>query len=471
MARGYVLPPHLLQEAEELGLLGRTVGAIAKETGKGPQTIRRRLDAGRSLHDALYGHNPRTSLEFAAAAEALGLAARTPAEVSREVGIPVARLYARMKSGDTLAQAIGDLERRPTSAALPGLVDAAKELGLKGRTMEALAEELGIPRSTLDYRLKALDMSFEEAFTLPARPRGPGPDAWLPEAAEALGLSVHTVPDLAEYAGIPEKDLRNRLNHGMSLEDALARPVRRRTRRPDWWRAEAQALGLPTTSLADLARGAGISPNTLAGRLHDRSLSLEEALTRPKPGRKAREFLDEAAALGIVAETLAEAAAQAGISPTTLDGRRAANWPVAKALGLLPPSPLPQGAGPPTEAEIEEAARVHGRSPEEVRRLVGSGLSLAEAVTADQGPRAQDPRAQEALAGLPVEVHGSTDTLTAHAEQWGIPVALAVARLEDGWTLENALVQSADRRTFVTGSSSPGRLLKLARWFRRAVGP
>lgn len=86
-----------------------------------------------------------------------------------------------------------------------------------------LARRFGINFDTLKYRL-ASGMGIQEALTKPVQER-PVFEATDPETGEAISGSMRY---LARRFGVNEATVRSRMRDGMTLQEALAKPVRRK---------------------------------------------------------------------------------------------------------------------------------------------------------------------------------------------------------------------------------------------------
>lgn len=84
-----------------------------------------------------------------------------------------------------------------------------------------------------------------------------------------IGDAIFTLSEISKIANINRSTLSARLKNGMSIEEAITKPL-----------AGHNTVGKHTGSLRELAEIYGIKFPTLIARLQ-RGMSLEEALTKP----------------------------------------------------------------------------------------------------------------------------------------------------------------------------------------------
>lgn len=233
--------------------LGVSPSSVANRTGRGKDFEEAvlhvlRADKGPALHDAV---DPETGETVRA--EARELAARSGASVST--------VYSRIRNGAPAGKLLGP----PRPKKLYDFPDPETGEIIRGNLRKAAAL-YGIPRTTLLHRMEAQGMSLEEALSADG-PRHHAKEYEYrdPDTGE---LRKDTLRGIADRHGIPESTLRRRLSQSSSMEEALA------PRRPGRAKSDYAKAVEETARLADM------SPATLKSRLYA-GLTLEQALAKP----------------------------------------------------------------------------------------------------------------------------------------------------------------------------------------------
>ena len=86
-----------------------------------------------------------------------------------------------------------------------------------------MAKAWGIP-SAIYYERKHYGWSVERILTTPAQ-------GWKIKCKDHLGNEYESITAMAEHYELPDTTVRARIARGLSLEDALTRPLRKQKRK------------------------------------------------------------------------------------------------------------------------------------------------------------------------------------------------------------------------------------------------
>lgn len=208
-------------------------------------------------------------------------------------------------------------------------------LGNHFKSVSAMTRHYGIPRPTYISRLKS-GWTVKEALTVPVLKDGSNykTSNSLGGIVDHLGNHFSNNAQMARHWGISPSLLHRRVHDkGMSLEDALTTPISRKHSAQE----VTDHLGNKYCSRSLMAKAYGISSLTLGDRLK-RGWSMEEALTTPidtssyrKTKRVAKVRVQDH--LGDWYDSYYELAKAYGLSFSTLYGRVAKlGWSIEKAL-------------------------------------------------------------------------------------------------------------------------------------------
>lgn len=137
------------------------------------------------------------------------------------------------------------------------------------KTIKQWADELGIDRTTITYRIDKSGMTFEDAITIPIVRK----ERWIECDGE-----THTINQWSKIIGLGPSVIRRRIDElGWSVEEALKTPAINNS--------VMLTYNGETLSRGEWARRYNINSNTLRGRL-DRGWSVEDALTTPVGGKR-----------------------------------------------------------------------------------------------------------------------------------------------------------------------------------------
>ena len=148
-------------------------------------------------------------------------------------------------------------------------------IGNKFKSVSAMAKHYGMSRCTYISRIKS-GWSIEEALTVPILKDGSNfkPTGSYGSVEDHLGNKFNNNSQMARHWGITPSLYHQRINLGLSKEEALTTPVSKKNSSIE----VTDHLGNQYKSLGSMARAYGIKPVTLSDRL-SRGWSIEEALT------------------------------------------------------------------------------------------------------------------------------------------------------------------------------------------------
>lgn len=208
-------------------------------------------------------------------------------------------------------------------------------LGNHFKSVSAMTRHYGIPRPTYISRLKS-GWTMGEALTVPILKDGSNYKTCkaLGGVVDHLGNRFNNNAQMARHWGISPSLLHRRVHDkGMSLEDALTTPISRKHSAQE----VTDHLGNKYRSRSLMAKAYGISSLTVGDRLK-RGWSMEEALTTPidtSNYRKTKKVTKVKVQdhLGNWYDSYYELAKAYGLSFSTLYGRVAKlGWSIEKAL-------------------------------------------------------------------------------------------------------------------------------------------
>lgn len=173
----------------------------------------------------------------------------------------------------------------------------------KCMTASEWADELGIQRQTLLHRYYA-GWSTEDMLTKPVEPY----NHILPQNGIEWNGEKKSIAAWARQYGLKEETVACRLRRGMTLEEALTKPVSGPT--------HMIAYKGEVRTIVSWAKEYGLDPNTVKYRL-SRGYTIEEALTTPSTGKA----LVKTYNIGGVEKTLTEWCKEYGKKYTTVKAR------------------------------------------------------------------------------------------------------------------------------------------------------
>ena len=142
----------------------------------------------------------------------------------------------------------------------------------KTQCMASWAEEFNIPHQTLRERILSLNIPPEEALMCKSDRR---------KKEIQLNGRTQSIVDWAKEYGIKSGVLEKRLKQGMSLKEALSKPVQARRKSCRQGRYRIIEFGGERHSLTEWSKITGIHISTLSYRLSKLMMTPEEALTTP----------------------------------------------------------------------------------------------------------------------------------------------------------------------------------------------
>lgn len=192
-------------------------------------------------------------------------------------------------------------------------------LGNNFENLSAMLRYYGIKMATFKPRIKK-GMTLEQALTRPVR-----------VCKSSTNIKDHLGNQFADFKALAEKykigvnTLRSRLDRGIPLEEALTRPIHQENNGEEY----IDHLGNSFKSLSTMARYYGMGSNALRPRLLA-GMPLEEALT--KPIRKTKRGVTYKDHLGNEYASFNSLARYYGINRTTLKQRLSKGMTLEQAL-------------------------------------------------------------------------------------------------------------------------------------------
>ena len=157
-------------------------------------------------------------------------------------------------------------------------------LGNKFKNRSQMLKHWGILPATYHHRIHKEGLSVEEALTKPLS------NTYFPkEVTDHLGNKYRSLSLMARTYGIKPITLRNRLERGWSVREALTTSVDTPAHRKTWSVEGIKVQdhkGVWYNSYYELAKAYGLTISTLYGRLVRLGWSIEKALLTPAKERK-----------------------------------------------------------------------------------------------------------------------------------------------------------------------------------------
>ena len=297
-----------------------TFRELCRKFGTPPSAVRGRMKSrGMSLGEALAAPKrgvPRHRIIDPATGEPVE---GTLKELAMRFRISKNTVNDRMAQGMTLQEA---LTTPKWGAETREAVDPATGEIVMGTARE-LAERFGTDLGTVKWRMSRDGMSFQDAVTTPKRSFVEH-EVLDPDTGEAV---TGTIRELSERFGMNEHTVRARLRRGMTLQEALTEPKRlfRRYEVRDPETGEAVAGTIP-----ELSDRFGMEEGMVRNRLQ-RGMTLQEALTRPRMRGVEYEVVDPKTG-EIVKSTIKALSRRFGMNESTVRNRLRHGMDIQEAL-------------------------------------------------------------------------------------------------------------------------------------------
>lgn len=224
-------------------------------------TYRKRISAGWSVEEAI-GIKARIDGRKAKGHfEVEGKSFSSVSSISKYYGISPSTVYARLKNGCSIEQAVG-LTTLPTVEIKRRVRKTYEYQGKIYASLKALAVDLEINESTLYRRINQMGLSIEEAVTYRAA-----------STIEYRGVEYDSVSALARAFDLQPWVVSQRLNKGYSIDDAISKEDLRKTFSDD-----VTVNGIRYDSLLDACDKLNFARETINRRL-EAGASVEEAFS------------------------------------------------------------------------------------------------------------------------------------------------------------------------------------------------
>ena len=396
----------------------RTAAEIARESGVQYSTLMARLRRGIPFHEALIPPATRVS-RFLPPGETRSLTA-----VAEEAGMSSSTLFARLDRGIPYEEAIARpvdriIQKRKRSKYLPPG---------ETRSLNEIADEIGICADTLYYRLRSRNMTLEEAIS--AGP--PRRSKYLPEG------ETRTLSEMARESGIKRYMLARRLSLGVPLERAII---------PS--RLHSISSFLPegeTRSLHAILKDAG-NPITYGSFYHrlKKGMSPEEALAAPSSvsARKIGEFSSLSALareVGVSRERVRQLVKRGESVEDILSGAYKRQRRGRKSILRLP------GAPDSDTRSLKELATHFGVPYSAVYSLYKKGWTYDQVMSHDYQRRQRMGRPYKNSV-LKKALKGETRSLARIANEARVGIPALRTRLISGMSLDEAIKEAKKRKT------------------------
>ena len=397
----------------------RTAAEIAREHGVRYSTLMSRLRKGIPFHEALI---PTVTLasKFLPPGETRSIAA-----VAKEAGMNSSTFSARLKRGIPYEEALSrpvakktQKDKRGSRYLPPG----------ETRSLNEIADEIGICSDTLYYRLSSRNMTLEEAIS--AGP--PRRSKYLPEG------ETRTLSEVAREIGIKRYTLARRLSVGVPFERAI---------NPS--RLHPISSFLPegeTRSLHAILKDAG-NPITYGSFYHrlKRGMSPEEALAAPSYAsvRKIGEFSSLSALareVGVSRERVRQLVKRGESVEDILSGAYKRKRIGRKSILRLP------GAPDSDTRSLKELATHFGVPYQVVYSLYKKGWTYDQVMSHDYQHRQRLGRPYTNSV-LKKALKGETRSLAMIAKEARVGIPALRTRLISGMSLDEAIKEAKKRKT------------------------
>ena len=275
-------------------------------------TYSERIKAGHSVKEALTGE------VYTTATDHKGIKYRSHANMCKQYGIAVNTYNNRIAKGWTVEEALlTPTKYRNRSRNDKGATD---HLGNKFSSVSEMCDEWGINLNTYKARIQA-GWDVKRALLTPSFSRDTR------SIDDHLGNHYSSLSEMAKQYGIDPGTLRNRIDHGWSIKDALTKPVQRNVSKLSIIKDH---LGNEYKSMNDMCKHYNIVEKTFVGRI-GRGMSLEDALTKPIDTSKSS-YIECKDHLGNEYKSLSAMCRAYGITVSLYRARLKSGWDLETAL-------------------------------------------------------------------------------------------------------------------------------------------
>ncbi len=320
------------------------------------------------------------------------------------LGLPHTTIRKRIRTGWTIEKALSiPVITRDSNTTV---VYNEKEYSSK----KQLCNELGVNYDAVIKRMSDYGYSLEDAVTKNIKGKNE-------RIVEYNGKTYASISDLCKKYGIKKHIIYSRMSKGMTLEEAMSKPIKERN-------YELEYKGKKYSCLKDLCKKIGAPYSLVCRRVND-GWSLEDALNTP--------VRHEIEYRGKKYPSIKALCMENDVDCTVVYSRLEAGWTLERALNT------PEGICPnakevvyngETFKSISSLCRKYGLNISRVTTRVKRGMSIKDAVeTPDivsQGkPCVYNEKKYRSIKNL--------------CEQLGFNYDIILRRINSGWTLERAI--------------------------------
>lgn len=296
--------------------------------------------------------------------------------------------------------------------------------GTEYSSVSEMCKAYNIGRSTFQQRIQK-GMSLEEALTAPLCKSS----ARANKCVDYLGNEYSSEAKMCEKYGINFFTYRERKMKGWSIEDCLTKSLADPSQR--FSKECVDHKGNKYKSEADMAKAWGITPRILATR-KSHGWTLEEALTTPLKD------VSQTDHKGNVYPTLYAMCDAYGLSVSTYQRRKSAGWSLEKALTTPGRSTECQDHTGTSFSSFEKMAKAWGLSSGTVKARLERGWTLEEALTSKRNPGKKSENN-----GNPYVCHdhkgNEYPSQKAMCKAYGVSFGTFQKRIKKGMSIEEAL--------------------------------
>jgi len=322
--------------------------------------------------------------------------------------------FYRIRKGYTLEEALTIQIRKLHSGK-----QSIDHLGNTYESVKSLCDHYKIPVSTYLNRLRG-GWTVEDALTVPIR------NISYEKSTDHLGNKFRSVKEMCRYYSIDCATYYHRIASGMSLGDALTKPVKKFDKYYDH-------LGNEFYSLNTMCKHYGISRNEFCYRL-EHGWSLEEALTTAT-NKHSNMCVDH---LGNSYKSTTEMCDKYNISVATFKQRLKSGWSLEDALSVGLKVKLRDGVDHLGNRfpNVELMCRHYGIGPNDFYARIKDGWSLEDALLT---PKSSEQASNNKMVRYIDHLGNGFSSLESMCRYWGISTSTYKNRLNAGLSIKDAL--------------------------------
>lgn len=254
---------HSTEVYDHKGKLYKNEAELCRAYGIHRKTYKSRIETGMSQKEAL-----ETPVQEYSVTDYKGNKYDSIHKMCEYYGINQTTYFNRIKRGMSQKEALTKAPSLTTNT-----ITQYDHKGIKHESQKAMCDYWQISQDTFNRRIKSGLYSLEEALTLPLNSRKGKYNT--KRCKDHLGKEFNSMSEMMQYYGISRSAFMQRLDSGMTLEEALAKPSMYLKGNP---KSVVDYLGNKFGSIKEMCNYHHVKIQTYRGRIY-MGLSLKEALS------------------------------------------------------------------------------------------------------------------------------------------------------------------------------------------------